>query len=328
MNFLPDAGDTNSQACDRFERDEKRIVTDGGTQAITEPVVLVSEAIFITDGIADGQPTRGRVVLGQDELVFVIEDSGDSEWFQVALNSITDLAPGYVPSQFQDIIDNSIAFSYSMDGSEGTAVFEPAGTAIRRFLIALLSQLLDGKDALIAHPTERGTQETDEEPELNTLYAYPYELEFGGDGQRGTGTTIKFSSIIHLDEIRFYYDGSHHPALGIRHLQLVGPPLTTELRLADSTLHTLVKRILMWEYNRRVRKIREVSLTPDEKEFLRAIHDASNTRDTTLSSVLDKRPDELTEMVSQLKEKRLIRETSSKMKLTQTGYMLFTHEKV
>jgi len=328
MDSLPWPDDTDS-AAERQVTTKHRLITDGGTDAITEPVSVVTDAVVIADDFADGELQRGRVVLGQEEIVFFTDTDGESEWFRFGLDSITDLAPGYIPAPYADAFTDSIAFSYRKDDEDqGTAVFEPHGTAIRRFLIALLSQILDGKDALIAHPTERGTQETDVEPEIIPLYAHPYELEFGGDSDRGTGTTIKFSSIIHLEEIRLYYEGSHHLALSIRHLQTIGPPLTTELRLVRDRHHILVKRILMWEYNRRVRKIREIALTPEEKEFLRALHDSSKSRDTALSAILDKRPDELTEMISILKNKGLIRETSSRIKLTQTGYMLFTHEKI
>jgi len=37
---------------------------------------------------------------------------------------------------------------------------------------------------------------------------------------------------------------------------------------------------------------------------------------------------ELTDIISLLKRKKLIRETSMHVELTQTGYMLFTHEKL
>jgi hypothetical protein len=303
-------------------------MTDGGGAPFTEPAVLVTDAVFVVDTAVDGEPTRGKLVIGQDELALCWEGADRTEWLRIDLDRITDLEPGYVPDQYTDLFEDCVAFSFTDTDGGGIGIVEPAEASVRRLLVALLSQLLDGREALIAHPTERGSQETDEEPEIRPLYAYPYELEFDGESKRGTGTTIKFSSIIDLEEIQIYHEGSHIDALSIRHLQTVGPPLTTELRVVADRTHSLVRRILLREHYRRVRQLSEITLSPREKEFLRAVHSSRASRETTVGSVLDMPLSELTDIISLLKRKKLIRETSMHVELTQTGYMLFTHEKL
>jgi len=160
-------------------------MTDGGGAPFTEPAVLVTDAVFVVDTAVDGEPTRGKLVIGQDELALCWEGADRTEWLRIDLDRITDLEPGYVPDQYTDLFEDCVAFSFTDTDGGGIGIVEPAEASVRRLLVALLSQLLDGREALIAHPTERGSQETDEEPEIRPLYAYPYELEFDGESKRG-----------------------------------------------------------------------------------------------------------------------------------------------
>lgn len=295
--------------------------TDGGP--IAQPVIE-AEIAFVVESSAEHEPTAGHVTFGTDQ--FVIE-SGDTS-LELDLNSLTDIAPGYAPEEYSEVFDNSVMFSYSGSQTEGIIIVEPLEMSTRRFLTGLLSAILDGVPAAIAHPVERGQQETGEQPEVRELYAHPYELEFGGTGDRGTGTTIKFSSIIHLEDVRMYYESERVSAISIRYLQLIGPPLTTEIRLVSDREHTLVRRILQWEYNRRVRKIKRLTLNPDQKDVLDALQDSHDGRDQALIAALDKTPEELATILRSLKEEGLVRETGTKLELTQTGHMLFTHEMI
>ncbi|WP_336325379.1 CheF family chemotaxis protein [Halovenus sp. HT40] len=294
---------------------------DGGQ--IEEPV-LETDVGFVVESNEEHDPASGRVVLGSDQLVI---KSGDRS-VTVELESLTDIAPGYVPQAYRNVFDTSVAFSYARGNQRGIIVVEPIDITTRRFLVALLSAMLDGVPAAIAHPVERGEQETDEEPAVRDLYAHPYELEFGGTGDRGTGTTIKFSSLIHLDDRQMSYGGDRVSALTIRYLQLIGPPLTTEIRLVSDRQHTLVRRILQWEYNRRVREIKRLSLSADQEDVLRALQASHDSRDRALIAALDKTPEELAAILQTLKQEGLVRETGTKLKLTQTGHMLFTHERI
>ncbi|MXR51286.1 hypothetical protein GRX03_06665 [Halovenus sp. WSH3] len=301
--------------------DEQAIRADGGT---VEKPVISADIAFVVESSSEHEPTSGRITLGTDR--FVIE-SGDAS-IELDLDSLTDIAPGYAPQAYSDVFDTSVMFSYAGSRNKGILIIEPIEMSTRRFLTGLLSAILDGVPAAIAHPVERGQQETDEEPEVETLYAHPYELEFGGTGDRGTGTTIKFSSIIHLEDVQMYYEGEHVPALSVRYLQLIGPPLTTEIRLVSDREHTLVRRILMWEYNRRVEKIKRLTLNPDQEDVLRALQNSHDGRDRALIAALDKTPEELATILETLKQRGLVKETGTKLELTQTGHMLFTHEMI
>ena len=318
--FRDTAGIETMMADSGWERGPT-VRADGGQ--IEEPM-LETEVGFVVERTEEHDPASGRVLLGSDRLVI---ESGDHS-VTVELDSLTDIAPGYVPQAYQNVFDTSVAFSYARGEQRGIIVIEPIGITTRRFLVALLSAMLDGVPAAIAHPVERGEQETGEEPEVRDLYAHPYELELGGTEERGTGTTIKFSSLIHLDDVQMAYEGDRVPALSIRYLQLIGPPLTTEIRLVSDRQHTLVRRILQWEYNRHVREIKRLTLSPDQEDVLRALHGAHDSHDRALIAALDKTPEELATILRTLKQEGLVRETGTKLKLTQTGHMLFTHEKI
>jgi len=77
------------------------------------------------------------------------------------------------------------------------------------------------------------------------------------------------------------------PGLSIRYLRRVGPNLTTALRPVDSDWYAPLKRVVMWEYNRRVEQIRQLTLHPEEKEVLQALYDAGSGRDRALMATLD-----------------------------------------
>lgn len=314
-------GDRNPFIPRKSSKKAAELLPDGGEAVAPE---LRTEIGFVLESDTDHTPEAGVLSLGNE----LLSIETDSRQFDVELDSLTDIAPSYAPGKYRDIFDNSVAFSYTTGDSQGIVVMEPTSISTRRFLVSLLSQLLDGVPAAIAHPVERGEQETDEEPAVRDLYAHPYELEFGGTADRGTGNTIKFSSIIHLDDVKIYYENDRHSALSIRYLQLIGPPLTTEIRLLSDRQHTLVRRILNWEYNRRVRKIKRLTLTEDQEDVLRALHDSHKGRDQGLTAALDKKPEELAEILSTLKQEDLIRDSGTNLKLTQIGHMLFTHEKI
>jgi helix-turn-helix protein len=267
------------------------------------------------------------LVLRDDDLLLFAE-AEDEPLFRLPLQDLTDLSTGYVPRAYEERFEDAIALSWAGDGDGGVVLLAPQGVSDRRFLVALLSQVVDGVRAVVVHPTRRGEQETDEEPAVERLYAHPYELEFGGSDERGTGTVIRFSSIIHVEEERIVYDNSRVPGLAIRYLRTIGPNLTTQLRPIDSDRYALLQRVVTWEYNRRVREVKQLTLTPEEKEVLRALYDASSGRDRALTATLDRSSQELTALLGRLKRKELIRQDTNRATLSRTGHMLFTLEKV
>ena len=293
----------------------------------TEAVVLSTEAKFAADGVDAGHPHTGMLVLRDDDLLLFAE-AEDEPLFRLPLQDLTDLSTGYVPRAYEERFEDAIALSWAGDGDGGVVLLAPQGVSDRRFLVALLSQVVDGVRAVVVHPTRRGEQETDEEPAVERLYAHPYELEFGGSDERGTGTVIRFSSIIHVEEERIVYDNSRVPGLAIRYLRTIGPNLTTQLRPIDSDRYALLQRVVTWEYNRRVREVKQLTLTPEEKEVLRALYDASSGRDRALTATLDRSSQELTALLGRLKRKELIRQDTNRATLSRTGHMLFTLEKV
>jgi helix-turn-helix protein len=297
------------------------VCADGGS--VEEPL-LSTDITFVIESHGDHDPASGHLALWSDSLTI----ERGSRQVTVDLGAITDLAPGYVPRAYSDVFEDSIGLSYARGTERGVILVEPTTMSTRRLLISLLSTVIDQVAATIAHPVERGEQETDAEPERRLLSVHPYELEFGGTEERGTGTTVKFSSLIHLDDTQLYLDGERVPGLSVRYLQTIGPPLTTELRVSSDRQHTLLRRVLNWEYNRRVREIKRLSLDSDEEDVLVAIHSRRDGRDRGLIAALDKTPAELAAILDSLTSMGLVRESGTKLTLTQTGHMLFTHEMI
>lgn len=81
-------------------------------------------------------------------------------------------------------------------------------------------------------------KETNEQPQKRPLSVHQYELGFGGTEERGTGTTIKFSSTIHLDDTQLFVGCDCVPGLSVRYLQTIGPALRTELRVRSDRQHS------------------------------------------------------------------------------------------
>ena len=84
----------------------------------------------------------------------------------------------------------------------------------------------------------------------------------------------------------------------------------------------------MWEYNRRVERIRQLTLHSEGKEVLQALYDAGSGRDRALMATLDRSSTELPELLTGLDRKGLIRRDTDRATLTRTGHVLLTSEKI
>lgn len=266
---------------------------------------------------ADGarpEPTRGRVVMSRQRLVFVTADRRTT----VPLNRVVDVVAGQVPNDLRDLFDDSLTIAYRDGSATRTAVVEGAGDTIDRFMTVLFRALLTGRDALVTHPARVGGRVTD-------ATASPAKMAVRDDGVRfrtpDGGFRIDPGEVIDFTRTERSPDGSERPTLLVQHTD-GGEAVTSLAAPASARLVNLLGRYLRVEYDAIRSNVADIELTEAEKRVLVGVYATGG--DIDITSLLDGDAARVTRVLNGLGEQGLVADGPEAVSLTPEGRVVVT----
>lgn len=289
---------------------------------VTAPVRYSISTRFAGQGIENGRPTGGSVVLGQRELVFLSRDeTGVADALRVPFSSIVDVVPGYVPSPLEGVFDETFGIAYHDNhGERKVLVCELPAQFSWEAQQTLFSSLLEGSEIIFANLSEGVTGADDIEPETRILTASSRTLKLEYPDSDRLPARIRLSTIVGIEETPMESEVGYEMGLTIHYLRVNANVVTVELRPTDDTEKKLLKRYLLEHHERQKQKARNASLSEDQLEVLDALHDAGQGRD--LVAILDMNPSRVSSVVASLEEIGLVRDSRTGVALTGTGYLV------
>ena len=298
---------------------------DGDTAAyrdqITSPVQVSISTRFAAQGIENGRPAGGSLVLGQREVVLVARDeTGVAGTLRIPFEAIVDIAPGYVPGPLEGVFDQTVGIAYHDDRDERkVAVCElprEIGWDVQQSLFA---SLLDDVETVTANLSEGIDDVAEIEPERQILSTTPRTLKLEQPDSDALPVRIRLSTIVGIEKKPMETEVGYEMGLTIHHLRVNANVVTMELRPTDEVKKQLLGRYLTEYHERQVEKARNASLSNEQREVLDALHDAGDGRD--LVAIVDMNTARVSKVVASLKDLGLVRDSRTGVALTGTGYL-------
>lgn len=289
---------------------------------VTAPVQYSVSTRFAGQGIENGRPTGGSVVLGQRELVFLSRDeTGIAETLRVPFSEIVDIAPGYVPGPLESVFEETVGIARRDDhGDRRIVVCELPDEIIWEFQQSLFASILDEVETVFASFAESSTDPDEIEPETRILSTTSRTLKLSDPDSDRLPTRIRLATIVGIEEKPMETEVGYDRGLTIHYLKINANIATVELRPADDLEKKLLKRYLMEYHDRQKKKAQNASLSDEQLEVLDALHDAEDGRN--LVAILDMNPSRVSNVVTSLKELGLARDSRTGVALTGTGYLV------
>lgn len=289
---------------------------------VTSPVQVSISTRFAGQGIENGRPTGGSVVLGRRELVLVSRDqTGVADTLRIPFESIVDVAPGYVPGPLEGVFDETVGIAYRNDRDERKIVVcELLRDIGWDFQQTLFTSLLDDIETVTANLSEGIDDISEIEPETRKLSTTERTLKLENPDSETLPVRIRLSTIVGIEEKPMETEVGYDMGLTIHYLRVNANVVTMEMRPTSEVEKQLLHRYLGEHHERQLRKARNASLSNEQREVLDALHDAGDGRD--LVAIVDMNTSRVSKVVQSLKDLGLVRDSRTGVALTGTGYLV------
>ncbi|MFB6105677.1 MAG: CheF family chemotaxis protein [Halobacteriaceae archaeon] len=280
---------------------------------MSESVVADFRGRFLVDsrGHDGSEPTSGRVLLSNRRLVLA-SDAGKTT---VPLSETFDVAVREVPVKAREFFDDTVTIGFRRDGEAHTAVVEADADVIDRFVTVLYKARLAGTTVALRHPAQVGGRVTDAAAARATLRIESGGIALEGDGRR---VTIELGNVVHFERRTRELEGASRQVLSVRHV-VDGTVYTTQLRLASSDAMNILGRYLRREYAAHLEAVRDLDLSPADKEVLVALY--SGAEGGHLARMLDLESAQVSMILSELADDGLV-EVDDQTSLTARGLLV------
>lgn len=308
--------DTGSISAERQEMGNSAVLDP--RERATRPIVESLSTKLACSGLNNGSPLAGRVVFGQEELVV---SDGEGEVCQVIdLDDLTDIAVDYTPPNLDGVFDSSVGIAYDGDGDGELVVIELPGKKQMDVATSLFTLVLSATPVVATHPARKGGRVTDETPAEYILTLESRTLGFTDPEDGSTAFEIRLSDVIYVERDTQTYEDERFRSLLVRHLQASGQVVSTDLAPKDDEMFKLLERFVMRNYEQRKAEMQGLNLSDAQKEVLVAMYSTGEGMDIPM--ILDKDPEELSELLDSLQRLGLIREAGDGARLTGSGRMV------
>jgi helix-turn-helix protein len=289
---------------------------------VTSPVQVSVSTRFAGQGIENGRPTGGSVVLGQRELVLVSRDqTGVADTLRIPFDSIVDVAPDYVPGPLEGVFEQTVGVAYHNDRDERKIVVCELPRDLRwEVEQTLFTSLLDGAKTVVANLSE-GTDDSSEiESEIRVLSTAERTLKLKKPDSETLPVQFRLSTIVGIDEKPMETEVSYEMGLTIHYLRVNANVVTVEIRPTDEVENRLLQRYLTEHHDRQLEMARNASLSNKQREVLDALHEAGDGRE--IVTIADMNAARVSKVITSLKELGLVRDSRTGIALTGTGYLV------
>lgn len=307
---------------ERYAETGQSDVSSGYRDQVTSPIQISVSTRFAGQGIENGRPAGGSIVLGQRELVLVSRDqTGVSDTLRIPFESIVDASPGYVPGPLEGVFEETVGIAYHDDRDERKIVVCELPRDIGwEFQQTLFTSLLNNVETVAANLSE-GIEDTEGiEPETRILSTTERTLKLENPNTETLPVRIRLSTIVGIEEKPMETEVGYEMGLTIHHLRVNANVVTMEMRPTDEVEKQLLQRYLTEHHERQLEKARNASLSNEQREVLDALHDAGDGRD--LVAIVDMNTARVSKVVASLKELGLVRDSRTGVALTGTGYLV------
>lgn len=277
---------------------------------MTESVIADFMTDIVPDAATHTEPTRGRVVMSKDRVVFATA----GETTTVPIHGVFDVNLGRAPSGLEEFFEDTVTIGYENAAGKHVAVVEGADQTVERFTTLLFKAILNGTTVYAKHPARVGGRITDEPVRPRTLYLSDAAVEFRGDD----AFTIRISAVTHYERITRDFGSGDRPVLSVRHLT-GGGQATTEIALASDRKMNVLGRFLRLEYRTLKEALSKIDVSADEVEALVSIYTAGPTANLAAVMGIDAGRAQL--LTNRLEEKDLLESDQDGLHLTAMGQL-------
>jgi helix-turn-helix protein len=260
-------------------------------------------------------PQSATVSLHHGELAF---EAGDQR-LSIPLESIFDINTGSVPPMFDSLPGVGVTIAYDRGEKRLVAAIGADESLVRKFVTAIFKTILNNTLVQIKHPATRGGRVTGAAFESALLSLSSTAVTFDTDG--GT-VDIDIEAVIGFSRTQQLIDGEERPTIEVSHFEN-GTAITTQAVTDSPRTLSLLGRYLRRQYDERLAKLQQLSLSEAEIETLVTIY---STRGTGVAArdVLDYSPDSVRKLLHSLQTDSLVRQGSGGPELTTTGQIVVT----
>lgn len=259
-------------------------------------------------------PTKGRIILGSDRLVFA---ASESEKLTIPLSSVIDIVIGSVPQVFDPLPGTPITIAVKRDGTHQTLLVAADETTINKFTTVLFKTILNGTDVTIKHPAKLGGRVLDTDFRGGILGIETGAVRIETD--EGP-IIIGLDAVIDFDRKTRAVGGRDQPVVVVDHMH-TGEAMTTVVAMESSRLLAILGRFLRREYEKQIEALRDLSLSGGETEVLTTIY-STGDENISLAGVLGIEPDQVKRLLHALHRKDLIESGDNGPVLTSKGQVV------
>jgi len=262
---------------------------------------------FVADGVNDGEPLAGRIVMNREQLVL----AGADERVHVPLEKIFDVAVGHVPSEVTKFFDDSLTIAWTRGEQRHVAVVEAGRDAVDGFSRVLYKALLNGTESAVVHPARQGGRVLDTPTTTATI-----RLEPGGVGFRGENAfTVDLSAVTGFEREKRTIADRSRPVLVVVHDE-DGTDVESIVHVPNGRKLNVLGRYLRQELRKIVGELEDVAVNEEELQLLVGIHAAGGLADP---GALLEDPGRADAVLARLREKELVVDGQDATSLTATG---------
>lgn len=271
---------------------------------------------FIVETSDWDEPTKGRVLLNNSQLVF----ASDGEKERIRIDDIFDVNTGSAPRNLDPVPKTPITIAFESAGQRSVAVIGAEESTIEKFGTVLFKTILNGRRVTIKHPARVGGRVTDEEYQ-------PGKLQISGHGlqcQTSSSTvSIDYTAVTSFSRMSHEIDGQERTTLTIGHMHN-GAGQTTHIATDTTRTSSILGRYLRQQYDELIASLEDVSLTETAVEALTTMYTVGGSP-RQLVSVLGEDPDTVKRMLRNLGKQGLIRQGGDGFELTTKGQVVVNH---
>lgn len=275
---------------------------------MTESVIADFMTDIVPDAATHTEPTRGRVVMSKDRVVFAT----DGHKTTVPISGIFDIQHGRAPQGLEEFFEDTVTIGYENGTGKHVAVVEGADDTVERFTKLLFKAVLNGTTVLARHPARVGGRITDNSIRPASLYLTDAAVQFRGDDP----FVVDVSTVNHFERITRDFGNGDRPILSVRHVDGT-QQVTSEVALDSERRMNVLGRFLRIEYQTLKEDFQSIDVADDEVEALVSLYTAGP--DANLAAVMGIDAGRAQLLSNRLDEKGLVETRPDGVHLTSMG---------
>lgn len=263
------------------------------------------------------EQVKGRVLLGNNQLAF---GTSDDDSVSIPLSSIFDVNVGYTPDAFDPVAGTPVTIAFTRDDERAVAIVATDESTIEKFAIVLFKALLNGTVVRTRHPERVGGRLTDAEFRKGAL-----SLSAGAVAVETQRETIEFdlSAITDFSRDTRAVGDDQQTSLVLSHMN-DGTAMTSLVTTPDGRILSILGRYLRRKYDELMDSLQQISFSEPKIEVLVTLYSTGDAN-VDPASVMDASEAQVTYVLEQLRQNRLVEKTGGGPALTARGQVVANH---